>query len=162
MGLPLGLVGLIVLSIVPGIVSLVVGGDSGGDWEICELVLLLGKSGGWGSWVESGSWALAVLNPIEVVGSGDVSLLRPGDLVGLIVLLVGPGVVSLEVWGDVRVAILNWVDLLLGKSSSWGSWVESGGWALTVLDPIEVIGSSGVSLLGPGDLVGLIVLLIGP
>ena len=124
--------------------------------------LLLGESRSWGSWVESGSWALAVLNPIEVVGSGDVSLLRPGDLVGLIVLLVGPGVVSLEVWGDVRVAILNWVDLLLGKSSSWGSWVESGGWALTVLNPIEVIGSSGVSLLGPGDLVGLIVLLIGP
>ena len=90
MGLPLGLVGLIVLSIVPGIVSLVVGGDSGGDWEISELVLLLGKSGGWGSWVESRGWALAVLDPVQVVGSGRVSLLRPGHLVGLVVLLVGP------------------------------------------------------------------------
>ena len=98
MSFPLILVRLVSLSIGPGVVSLVVGGNLGGDWKIGELVLVLGKSRSWGSWVESRGWALTILNPIEVVGSSDVGLLGPGDLVGLVVLLVSPGVVSLEVW----------------------------------------------------------------
>ena len=54
--------------------------------------------------------ALTVLDPVDVISSGGIGLLGPGDLVGLIVLLVSPRVISLEVWGDVGVAVLHWVD----------------------------------------------------
>jgi len=70
-------------------------------------------------------WTLTVLNPIDVTSSGCVGFLGPLDLIRLIVLVVGPSVISLGVRRDVGVAISNWIDLLLSKGAIWSSWVES-------------------------------------
>jgi len=94
-------------------------------WDM--LRLLLDKSwSNWISWVESGVITLLIHNPIDVVGSGCVGFLAPCNLVGLIVLVIVPGVLSLRVWGNVGSAITYWVDSLLSQSwGSWISWVES-------------------------------------
>jgi hypothetical protein len=62
-----------------------------------------------------------------VISSSGVGLFAPLNLVRLVVLGIGPGVVSLVVWSDVRVAILHWIDSLfhLGKSTIRCSWIES-------------------------------------
>lgn len=119
---PLYLIGVIMLSFVPSVVSLVV-------WRDVGLAVL-----GWiGSlnllskgWHKSG-WSL-ILNMVDVVSSGDVSLSAPFNLVALIVLVLGPCVLTLVVWVDIRVAVSNWVsdDILLSKSwSSDVQWVFS-------------------------------------
>jgi hypothetical protein len=46
---------------------------------------------------------------IDMVSSGGVGLLAPGNLVRLVVLCIVPGMVSLGVWIDVRVAIFHWI-----------------------------------------------------
>jgi len=62
------------------------------EWN--PFLSLLSKSGG-SSWGESSS---IVGNPVNVVGSSDISLFTPGHLIGLIVLGIVPRVVSLGVW----------------------------------------------------------------
>ena len=46
---------------------------------------------------------------INMVSSGGVGLRTPCDLIGLVVLSIVPGVVSLSIWINVRVAILDWI-----------------------------------------------------
>ena len=55
-------------------------------------------------------WSLLVLEPVDVVSGGCIGLLAPLDFVGNVMLGIVPGVVSLGVWGDVGVAVLNWID----------------------------------------------------
>jgi len=52
---------------------------------------------------------LLVDDPVEVVSSGDVGLLRPLDFVRNFMLVIGPRVVSLGIWSDVRMTVLGWI-----------------------------------------------------
>jgi hypothetical protein len=109
MGFPFILISDIGLGISPGIVSCIGRYDLRLNWyELNVFVLLLGKS-----WVESGVISLLVDNPVEVIGRSDVGLLGPLDFVRLVVLAIGESVVSLGVWGDVGVAVLDWIDGLI-------------------------------------------------
>ena len=89
---------------------------------VCEF--LLSKNCGWISWEESRVDSLTILNPIERVWCGGVGFPTPLDLIGLVVLGIVPGMVSLGVWCDVGGAVSNWVDLFmhlsLSKRSQWG------------------------------------------
>ena len=114
-------------------------------------VLLLGKSHS-SSWGESSS---IVGNPIDVIGSSGVGFSTPGDLVGLVMLLLSPSMVSLRVWGDVRSTILHWVDhsLSLCKSSWKLKWV---------LCRIKIIITNSFNMSSPLFLTRLIILSISP
>jgi len=84
----------------------------------------------------------------------------PFSLIGLISLVVGPGIISLVICRDCRLSIVEWNPFLslLGKSGG-SSWGES---SSIICNPIDVISSSGVSLSTPGHLIGLVVLTISP
>lgn len=111
------------------------------------------------AWIESRVWTLFVDNPVDVISGGSVGLLAPLNLIRMIVLSIGPSVVSLIIWGDVRLAILGWISLLfnilLGKS-----WHESG-WTL-ILHMVDVVSGGDVSLFAPSDLIAVIMLVISP
>jgi hypothetical protein len=83
------------------------------NWlELNPFLISLVKSNNWGTWStweESGVRSLFVDNPVEVTGSSVVSLLGPLDFIRFVVLVIGPGVVSLGVWADVGVAVLGWI-----------------------------------------------------
>jgi hypothetical protein len=80
------------------------------NWgEFGPSLVMLVKSNSWGSWVKSRRRSLLVDNPVEVVSSSDVGLFRPLNFIGNIMLVIGPGVVSLGVWGDVGFTVLSWI-----------------------------------------------------
>ena len=94
-----GYVSGIVMIEVPGVVSNNIWDDDRVSLNsILLLLLLLSKNGGWISWVDSGVDTLLIDNPVERVWCGSVSLLAPLDLIGLVVLGIVPGMVSLGVW----------------------------------------------------------------
>jgi hypothetical protein len=97
------------------------------NWgEFGPLALLLSQDG-WSS-VQSGGWS--VNNPVEVVSGSGVGFSAPLDFISDVVLSLSPCMVSLEVWGDVRVAVLHWVNLLLSEvvPGSWiGIWSDCSG-----------------------------------
>jgi hypothetical protein len=102
---PFLLVGFVGLVISPGMISCIVFSNLGlAIGELDEFLVFLGKS-----WVESGVWSLLVDNPVEVISRSDVGLLGPCDFVRFVVLCIGPRMVSLGVWGDVRVAVFGWI-----------------------------------------------------
>ena len=89
----------IVMIEVPGVVSNNIWDDDRVSLNsILLLLLLLSKNGGWISWVDSGVDTLLIDNPVEGVWCGSVSLLAPLNLIGLVVLGIVPGMVSLGVW----------------------------------------------------------------
>lgn len=105
--------------------------------------------------------SLLIDNPINVIGGGGISLSTPSDFIRLIVLSIVPGMVSLGVWANVRFAVTHWVDSLLSEGCCI-LWVESRVRAFFIDDPVDVIGSGGVSLFAPCDFIGLVMLIIVP
>lgn len=73
---------------------------------------LLCKSSSWSSWVKSGVRSLLIDDPVEMISGGDIGLLAPLDLIRNVMLSIVEGVISLSVWGDVRMAVLHWINLL--------------------------------------------------
>jgi len=149
--LPTFRVGITFLSISPSIVSLFIGFNLRLGiviWNV-SLSLLSKNSSSWGK------SATIVGNPVKVVSGGGVSLSTPGHLVGLVVLGIVPGMVSLSVWGDVGSAITNWVDLLLSLNKSF--WKNQ--W---VLSRVKIIGSNSGDVSLPFSLISLISLVISP
>ena len=112
----------------------------------------LGKSHSSSSWSKSSS---IIGNPINVVSGGRIGLSTPGYLVGLVMLLFSPSVISLGVWGDVGSAVLHWIDhsLSLCKSSWKLKWV---------LCRIKIIITNSFNMSSPLFLTRLIILSISP
>ena len=112
----------------------------------------------WLTIVESGVKRLLVHNVVNMVTGGGVGVGGPGDLIGLIKLPVVPGVIPLNVWGDVGRAISYWVDSLHVSSSSlceslgsislvlWLTVVESGVKRLLIDNVVDVVTSGGVGV----------------
>ena len=101
---------VVVVLLVPGSLPLwVLTTDGGLDWVVLSespgssLSKRRGSSGVvlWLTIVESGVERLLVDNVVDVVTGGGIGVSRPGDLIGLVILPVVPGVVPLDVWGDV-------------------------------------------------------------
>jgi len=99
--------------------------------------------------------SLLINDPVDVVGSGCVSLLAPGDFVGLIVLIIIPGVLSLGVWRDVGFAVAYWVNslILLCENSRKCHWIFC---------RIKIVSSDRFDVGFPFSLIGLVNLLISP
>ena len=87
-------------------------------------------------------------------------MLIPTSRVSITFLRISPGIVSLIIFSNMRLSIVEWdVSLsLLGKGSC-SSWCKS---STIVGNPIDMIGSGGVGLSTPCNLVGLVVLSIVP
>lgn len=88
-----------------------------------------------------------------MVSGSSVGLLAPCHLIGLVVLLVSPRVVSLRVWADVGLAITYWVDSLLNKRSRE---------LQRLLSWIQIVSTNRRNVCLPLSLVGLISLVISP
>ena len=73
----------------------------------------------------------------------------------MVILGIVPSMVSLGVWGDVRCAITNWVDLLLSLNKSF--WKNQ--W---VLSRVKIIGSNSGDVSLPTFRVGITFLSISP
>jgi len=139
---------------VPGIVSNNIWDDDGVSLNSILFLLLSKGTRISSSWNQS-RWGF-ILNMINMVSSGGVGLSTPLDLIGVIVLLISPGVVSLAVWSNVGLAVFSWIGSLNLLDKSWGKSSSF------ILDMIDMVSSSDVSLLTPGNLVRLVVLGIIP
>lgn len=109
---PLNFIRLVMLLVSPGVVSLVIRRNVRCailGWIGLLLLGLLSES-----WDKS-RWAF-IADVVNVISSGDISLLAPGDLIAVVMLVLSPGVLSLSVWVDVRVAILDWINHVVSLS----------------------------------------------
>ena len=103
---------------------------------------------------------LLVDNPIEGVWCSGVGLLAPFDLIRLVVLSIVPGMVSLRVWGNVRLAVLNWIDHSLSKRSQRG--IISFDFLFGSDGRVKIISSNRGNMCLPFSLISLISLIVSP
>ena len=100
-----------------------------------------------------------VLSRIKIISSDSLNVSLPFSFVSLVSLIISPGIVSLVIGRDCGLSIVEWNPFLFLLSKSGGSWGES---SSIICNPIDVIGSSDISLFTPGHLIGLVVLTISP
>jgi len=121
--IPSMLAGLVELIFIPGMVSLVVWLDGG--------VRVL-------AWVGSDSGILLDERWGNLVSRWVLGLMVPSLLVGLIMLIIVPSMLSLEVWENFRVRILTWVGGSGSLNETWKNLVT--GWVLGLMIPLGLTG----------------------
>jgi len=123
---------LVMLVMVPGVLSLDV-------WFNCGVRIL--------RWVGFGSngvfflkerWSDLCESWLDLVSRWVLGLMIPSFSIGLIVLIMVPGVLSLDVWLNCRVRILGWVGNTIFLGEAWKHLIS--GWTLGLSVPLLLAG----------------------